>query len=166
MTKKEMLNTIKNLEKTIGELKEYAKQLDEEIGFKDDVLFLMSLDEYKRYKDKIRYIKTWWWLRNSYGYSSTYAYFINSDGFSSYGVAFNDYGVRPCLRYNKISLIIDLEEENCFLWNKTKWRIIDEKNKIAISDLPIEFKKFDGESNDYETSDIRAFLKEWSGLEY
>lgn len=138
----------------------------EEIGFKNDVLFLLNKEEYKRYKDKIRYIEMYWWLRDRYGESSTSVYRVNDGGFSSGYGASSPIGIRPCLKYDKVDSIIDSKEENCFLWNDTKWRIIDEENKIAISDLPIEFKEFDRESSEYETSDIRKFLKEWSELEY
>lgn len=158
--------TRREIKDKIAELQDLLEEMDKPIGYEDDVLFLLSSEEYERYKDKIRCIEMYWWLRDKYTNSSAYVCRVNTDGYSYYGGASRACGVRPCLKYDKIDSIIDSKEKNCFIWNETKWRIIDKENCIAISEVPIWFMEFDNQNNDYETSSIRKFLKEWSGLEY
>ena len=52
-------------------------------------------------------------------------------------------------------------EENCFIYNDVKWKIIDKEKQIAISYMPISFQIFDGTSNNYQNSFIRKFLNDW-----
>lgn len=158
--------TRKEIKDKIAELQDLLEEMDETVGYEDDVLFLLSSEEYKRYKNKIRHIKVYWWLRDKYTNTSACVCNVGYVGLSDFYGACGTNGVRPCLRYDKISSIIDSKEENCFMWNETKWRIIDKENHIAISEVPIWFMEFDNQSNDYETSNIRKFLKEWSGLRY
>jgi len=68
-----------------------------------DKIFLLSIDEYKKYRNAISNISGWWWLRSPGDNSYRAAYvdhdgYIN-DGFSDYygGNVIVDYGVRPAL---------------------------------------------------------------------
>lgn len=155
MTKQEALDKIKELEK-------FIKDLDESIGFDDDKIFLLSIEEYKKYIDKIPHMTTWWWLRSS-GHSSYFAAYVSKEGYvCAYGLSVN-YGegsVRPALKYTSLNTIKS-KDKDCFVWNETKWKIIDEEKKIAISCLPITFEMFDNDSNDYASSEIREWLLNW-----
>jgi len=158
MTKEEALNKIKELEK-------YVKELDKPVGYKDDEIFLLSIEEYERYMTNIPIINTWWWLRSP-GYHSKGAAGVSSGGdLDVYGcyVLDADGAVRPALRYSNLKSKIVKSEiaKDRFIFNDFPFRIIDEDNEIAIAEVPIVFDKFDNESNDYENSDIRMRLLDW-----
>lgn len=131
----------------------------------EDKVFLLSTKEYEMYMSEIPYVKTWWWLRSP-GIYSNYAAAVDYDGSVSYdGYYVNDDTdcVRPALRYSTLkSEISKSKEKNCFVWNETKWKIIDKEKEIAIAYMPISFDRFDDNSNDYEGSHIRKWLLDWS----
>lgn len=154
MTKQEALDKIKELEK-------FIKDLDESIGFDDDKIFLLSIEEYKKYIDEIPHMTTWWWLRSP-GYNSRGVAFMSSYGYVGYDIhlSYDNGAVRPALKYTNLNTIKS-KDKDCFVWNETKWKIIDEEKKIAISCLPITFERFDNDSNDYASSEIREWLLNW-----
>lgn len=162
MTKQEALNKIRELEN-------YIKELNNKIGFEDDKIFLLSIEEYKRYRKKIPSIRTFWWLRSPSTYDNYAAYVRRKpdetiDNFG-YNVSYDCIGIRPALKYSNLeSEIIDFEEIDYFIWNGVKWKIIDKERRIAIAYMPINFDKFDNVSNNYENSYIRKWLLDWSKM--
>lgn len=69
-------------------------------GFK---LFLLSNDEYEKYRDEIPNLHCEWWLR-SQGYGEDLVAFVKTDGSvrrSGCGVRSDDIGVRPALRLRR-----------------------------------------------------------------
>ena len=139
--------------------------LDEnKIGFKDDEIFLLSVDEYKQYKENIPRMNSWWWLRSpgSFGIDAAIVDYDGSVHYYGYVVDIDLACVRPALKYSNLkSEISESKKENCFIWNEIRWTIIDKEKEIAIAEMPIAFMMFDNDSNDYETSEIREFLKKW-----
>lgn len=133
----------------------------------NDKIFLLSVDEYEKYYDKIpkysaegKDYSCWWWLRTPYKYSassSSYAFYVSGDiGDVNYSSAYNLYAVRPAL---DISDFNDLEIINGrFTRLSVEWQVIDDNLAIAVE--PIFGSEF-GEGNNYETSAVRKKLLEW-----
>ena len=125
-----------------------------------DEIFLLSAEEYEKYKPNIPYIRCWWWMRSP-GYNSDCAALVNYDGSvcnSGNYVNINSDAVRPALR------ISNLESSNLtvgdrFVKYDFPWIKIDDN--LAIAEVPIAFHRFDEKSNDYKTSEIRKFLLNW-----
>lgn len=136
-----------------------------DIGYKGDEIFLLSIEEYEYYEDKIPHENCWWWLRFS-GYNQHFAAAVDIDGsvrYRGHNVHRDDGAVRPTLKYSNLEFqIIKFSvRKDRFLFHEFLFKIIDEENKIAIAEVPIAFDKFDEKSNDYETSGIRRKLLKW-----
>ena len=136
-----------------------------DIGYKSDEIFLLSIEEYEHYKNKIPHENCWWWLRSP-GHHQLLAAGVNGVGSVSYGgdnVHVNLYAVRPALKYSILEsqIIKSTIHKDRFLFNEFPFRMIDAEKKIAIAEVPITFDKFDKESNDYETSYIRSKILAW-----
>lgn len=144
MTKEEVL-------KKIAELEYYINQLDEQ-----DEIFLLSAEEYNKYKSLIPKFGCWWWLRP--GYLSEYAAGVDYVGdvdSHGYYVDYIDGCVRPALRLKSSAHPIGSR----LMKYAFPWIVID--SKLAIAEVPIATHRFDPESNDYQTSEIRQFLLDW-----
>lgn len=122
-----------------------------------DEIFLLSIEEYEKYKNAIPKIINWWWLRSPGDLSSSAAGVANGGSVGGSGYYVDDiFGcVRPALH---------LESNNLQIGSRTvkydfPWIVID-KN-LAIAEVPIMFDKFDDKSKDYEKSYIRQKLHEW-----
>ena len=132
----------------------------ETVGFGDDPIFLLSKEEYEKYKDRIPQIKCWWWLRSP-GDLSNYAADVHRDGSADHGgdiVYISGFAVRPALRISNLKSF-NSGGKNKIVFNGVTWVKIDEN--LYISELPIDFRRFDSTSNIYETSEIRKFLLNW-----
>lgn len=146
----------------IKELEEYIKSLEENIGFENDELFLLSIEEYERYKDNIPLIKIWWWLRSPGDNRGSAALVDEVGSVLDYGSRVSyDYGVRPALRYSNLEseIVKSVTNPKRILYKDFPFIIIDGENKIAISEVPISFEIFDEKSNDYKKSEIRRYLE-------
>ena len=122
-------------------------------------LFLLSVEEYEKYKRVIPVICSRWWLRSP-GRLSYDATLVALDGsVPTYGFSV-DYtnGIRPALRVSK-SEISNLQIGDRKIYYDFPFIKIDED--LLIAEVPIAFDKFDDESNDYETSYVKRFLEEW-----
>lgn len=124
-----------------------------------DELFLLSIEEYEKYKGVIPIVGSWWWLRSP-GDDSDYAAIVFNDGsVNSYGnYVFNTYGIRPALRVSE-SEISNLQIGDRKIYYDFPFIKIDED--LLIAEVPIAFDKFDDYSNDYEKSYVKRFLEEW-----
>lgn len=155
MTKQEALDKIKELE-------EYIKKMDEEVGFEDDDIFLLSKDEYRKYESKIPSIGSCsWWLRSQGNFENSVTAVVH-DTFYSMGIHhdISDIGVRPALKLH-IANTCALSEGNILDCGRFPWICIDKDKSLFVAEVPICFRRFDGVDGDYETSEIRKFLKEW-----
>lgn len=122
----------------------------------EDKIFLLSINEYKRYKDRIPHINCWWWLRSP-GHDSSTAADVRFEGEScKYGSMVHcDYGaVRPALVIPN-----GYEIGTRILAYDFPWIVIDDE--LAIAEVPIMFQRFDRVSNDYKNSEIRKVLLKW-----
>jgi hypothetical protein len=157
-----IMSNLKELEKKYEELGEEIERLKREErkdGVCTDCIFLLSTEEYEKYKDKIPDINCWWWLRSPtyrFGRAAT----VNCDGsVSDYGdyVGYNNGAVRPALRCipGQEWKVADSRIFRCGM----TWIKIDEN--LYIAEVPITFRRFDGDSNNYQTSEIRQFLLNW-----
>lgn len=131
---------------------------------KQDEIFLLSAEGYEKYKDRIPHINILWCLRSP-GRNDNYILYVNSTGmidYYGYNVNIDNYAIRPALRYSNLkSKIIESKVKDAFIFNETRWIIIDKEKEIAIAELPIAFRRFDEKSNNYETSEIRKWLLDW-----
>lgn len=133
----------------------------------NDKIFLLSVDEYEKYYDKIpKYdaegtdYSYWWWLRTPnkyYASSSSYASRVSGDnGDVNLTRSANYRAVRPAL---DISDFDDLEiTHGRFTRLGAEWQLIDDNLAIAVE--PIFDSEF-GKDNNYETSAVRKKLLEW-----
>lgn len=124
-----------------------------------DELFLLSIEEYEKYKGVIPIVNSWWWLRSpgylsylaacfDYNYSVfTYGYYVHST-----------HGIRPALKVSK-SEIENLQIGDRKIYYDFPFIKIDDD--LLIAEVPIAFDKFDDKSNDYEKSYVKRFLEEW-----
>ena len=127
------------------------------IGFENDKMFLLSIEEYEKYKEIIPKCKTCWWLRTP-GYYSNYASCVLYNGNVNYnGNNVNYYynGVRPALKSE-----IFKEVGKKYSVGTFSFTCIDEN--LGIATVPISFNMFDDESNNYEKSYIRKWLIDWN----
>lgn len=127
-----------------------------------DVIFLLSLEEYLKYKDKIPLIDESWWLRTpgktSEGEKSDLVACVNKYG--SIAMSANVIGrraVRPAIRTNWVE-----EKVNAYGFD---WLKID--NNLYIAETPIAHRNFDEYcsirdlTNQYNSSTIKRFLTYW-----
>lgn len=125
-----------------------------------DKIFLLSAEEYKKYKDKIPFVPVSWWLRSPGLLQWNAAVVLRNGGVHTYGsgVYYNAVAVRPALQIdnlksNNLKIGDRFGEADC------SWIVID--NDLAIAEVPIAWRRFDAESNNYETSEVRKFLLDW-----
>lgn len=160
-TKYEQLT--KECEELKNDIKIVKETIDREKGefeIEEDQIFLLSIEEYNKYKHVIPCINCWWWLRSPHNDSNDVIGVYNAD-ITCRGVYIgNDYGaVRPAIRYNDHLITSPIGSR--FTWNGVTWVIIDAEKGIAIAEMPIGFEKFDDKSNNYATSYIRRWLLDW-----
>lgn len=147
---KETREELDQLEKQMKE--EEKEEEKEDVGFFEDVIFLLSKDEYKKYKGKIPTINCRWWLRDAGNL------FVDEfDNICRFPSKFNhpDFALRPALKlkgeYNVGERIVLIG---------FPWVVID-KN-LAIAEVPIWFSTFDNvDGNCYRDSYAREYLKKW-----
>lgn len=132
---------------------------------------LLSIEEYKKYKNIIPLLEKWWWLRSP-GFVGYYPYYVADvdcvGDVAEYGsyIGVHKRAVRPALK-------IKTSEVNCFDIGDTisfpKDHIGDEY--IVLDKLPnnilyilskdiVSIRRFDPESNVWETSELKQWLEE------
>lgn len=170
----EKLNKLQKEYKTVSENikkdrekkeKLYAEILETTYKIRDtkieeDQIFLLSAEEYEKYKDNIPKIKCRWWLRSpSIEYQSA-ASLIHDDGtLSNIGNPVNHaLGVRPVLKIDPTEFLLPDVCGQIVCCGVT-WIKIDKG--LYIAEVPIAFERFDKLSNKYEKSEIRNFLLNW-----
>lgn len=126
---------------------------------------LLSEDEYYRYRDTIPCIGKPWWLRSP-GYDSDYAADVDSNGAvyaDGYYVFNTTFGVRPAFRIGLSYPEIFCAGDQVFV-NGLKCTVLDVRQKqneiYVLSDTIVECRRFDKESNDWEKSELKAYLNQ------
>lgn len=158
MTKTELENKINDLQKQIEELKQVKIEKDKPKG-----LFLLSIEEYKKYKNKITNQPEW--RLRSPGISSINAASVLISGLvmeEGFTVKSDYLGIRPAL------YIPNLKSLNLEIFNNgygdmvryadIDWIVLDEETGLCLSAYNLFPCKFDVRSNDYETSYIKEIL--------
>ena len=125
-----------------------------------DKIFLLSVEEYERYREHIPLIACYWWLRTPVNDCKDSAYTVDCDGDVIGGADVDDnaVGVRPAIEISEDEAAELIPGEK-FVKFKWKWAYLDDN--IAIAAIPIEFQHFDTKSNNYEDSAVRRYLRMW-----
>lgn len=133
------------------------------VGFKEDPIFLLSVYEFKRYKDYIPLDINLWWLRDCGGKSDNAAYTDGIGQECAYSTILDPLGIRPALKYSNLKDVITMSSrcDERFVFNDHPFRIIDSDNEIAIAEVPIAQFHYDRQYNRYESSDVRRKLLAW-----
>lgn len=119
-----------------------------------DEITLLTVEQAKEIPNYILACGDWWWLRSSnccqYDAAVVYDGGDVKDGGDR---VFDDYStVRPVFRINNLDSFLG----DCVYINKTRCTVID-KN-LALADYPICEHRFDLESNDWKTSELKKFI--------
>lgn len=126
----------------------------------DDRIFLLSIEEFREYADHIPKIMCLWWLRSP-GVARSVGSYVSLTSYEAFdfGIRVNTAGiaVRPALRLNDKQKSLEIGDRFIEAW--FPWIVIGDD--IAIAEMPVAFLRFDEESNNYETSDVRRFLLGW-----
>lgn len=162
------MKDLKELEKRYKELGDEIERLKkkeaEEESIANDPIFLLSAEEYNKYKENIPIINCWWWLRSP-GCDSRSVALVSGLGsvFKSGDSIENGYhAVRPALRYNPHDTLLNLiPVGDKFVYNGVTWVVIDTEKNLAIAEMPIGFEMFSTISNNYFHSYIRKWLFYW-----
>lgn len=119
-----------------------------------DKITLLSTEEAEKVPVSIRACGDWWWLRSPGGYQFSAASVNYVGGIFERGSYVNyDYiAIRPAFRLNNLNSKIG----DKILINKTWCTVIDKG--LVLTDYLICKHKFDSESNDWETSEIKRFI--------
>lgn len=122
-----------------------------------DKIFLLSIDEYKKYEANIPHIRCKWWLRSP-GIDSNHAAGVDINGYVNY------YGSLVYCVHDAVRPALHLESPAHKIGDRVieagfPWIVIDKG--IAIAEVPIAFRWFDPTDNDYDVSEIRQFLMDW-----
>ena len=120
---------------------------------------LLTEEEYEKYNNmhRIPTVNDRWWLRSK-GYDQNCTADVLYDGeVSLYGSYFSDgdFAVRPVLK----SEILNMPIGTMFAALGNTWWMID--NHFAISADVITHRRFDPDSNDWETSELKKWLEQW-----
>ena len=119
---------------------------------------LLTAEEYEQYKDRIPLVKDWWWLRSPGSYSNHAARVSNGGSVISSGIFVNhSYGaIRPALKSDILNLCIG----DSFIALGNRWVVIDDGT--AISQDVITHRRYDANSNVWETSELKRWLEQWA----
>ena len=125
----------------------------------DVEITLLTEKEYKKYKNIIPVIESTWWLRSMHDYAAN----ISSDGScaynTSYGVAY-PYGIRPALHMKLANPKHLVSGDHIRIGSKTftvlSWK---RSNLFAFCNEVIEKRRFDTESYEWESSELKAWLE-------
>ena len=136
-----------------------------EIGFRDDPIFLLSVEEYEYYKDFIPPYVRGWWLRSSGKYKDSQCTVRDYDYIFHHPEIFVSVTelIRPALNYTNIKsqIIQSTICEDRFIFHDFLFRIIDRTNEIAIAELAIADFEYDIRPTEYEVSSVRRNLLSW-----
>ena len=131
----------------------------------NDRIFLMSIDEYKFYKNRIPTLKTSWWLRSP-GHGRRYAAGVYDIGAVSHGgfcIYDDNRCIRPVIKLLRDSEYSSVDIGSNITFHNHRFIVIDFDDYYiyAISISGLWFSYFDSDSNNYEDSYIRKWLNTW-----
>ena len=118
---------------------------------------LLSIDEAEMLPTRLREYNGWWWLRSRGDHSTCAATVINDGSVIDYGgyIYCDGIAVRPALTVKSSNLEIG----DIICLGGKEWEVINDK--YAFCTTNIGFHGFDGNSNDYDKSEIKQFVESW-----
>lgn len=123
----------------------------------DYEITLLTIEECKSHGGIIPWTDDCWWLRSPGAGSSLAAYVIYYGDFDYYGdLVDNSLGIRPALK----SKILNLPIGEKFAAICNRWVMIDDG--FAISEDVISRRRYDADSNEWETSELKEWLEKWA----
>lgn len=158
---KDLEELYKQIEQQYYETGQKIQEIKDMENIDNDIIFLLSVDQYRQYCDIIPRINCWWWLRSP---AST----INNVVIVYYDGTILESGVNPNCIMNGVRPALKLSPEcnnylnvsdNKIVYCGVTWKQIDED--LYISETPIAFDRFDEQNNSYAYSEIRQFLFNW-----
>lgn len=121
---------------------------------------LLTTEEAKVLRDRLRTYHDWWWLRSP-DYHSVKAAIAYKDGYGV--VSDDDVAVRPILEiYNLESSNLKIGDR--FEFGEKEFEVISNNKAFCTSDIGHHCFRTDWETsdtNDYEKSDVKKFIDEW-----
>lgn len=125
---------------------------------------LLSREEYDAAKSIIPLISNWWWLRTPYLSAVANVCYVDDVGFVRVAYVDNILGARPALKIQNLKSS-NLNIGAKFSFAGHEWTVIS--NELALCDDLIGYTSFRKDwraedVNDYERSDIRNRLKNWT----
>lgn len=136
----------------------------EEFDFQIKEATLLSSKEFKKYKHIIPLLNERWWLRSP-GYDITRTvyiyYFSDIFEFGRTISSSNDITVRPALKI-KVSNLEYLKVGDKLDILDKKWTVLDilEDYVYILCDGHMGYHRFDTESNNWETSELKKFIED------
>lgn len=82
-----------------------VNKADIKAHYKDDLITLLSREEYEEYRDLIKEYYAWWATRSAYSYNTNYFCYINSYGAIANSIVAYTYGVRLGFRLDPNTLV-------------------------------------------------------------
>lgn len=119
-----------------------------------DEITLLSVEEAEKIPDSVRACGKWWWLQSP-GYNQKFAAVVDDIGGvyeNGNFIYFDTNTVRPVFKISNLES--DIGEPVRI--NKTWCTVIDKE--LVLTDNPICNHKFDSKSNDWENSELKAFV--------
>lgn len=149
LTESELLAVAGELGPTVH--RRYAEQFDS----KETKITLLTTEQAKKLSENILACGKWWWLRSPGSVQSFAAFVYNDGGISEYGypVEQDDIAVRPAFKIANLSSVFG---EKVYV-GKLLCTVIG-KN-LVLADECVCNHRFDSESNDWEASELKAFIK-------
>ena len=121
---------------------------------------LLSVEEARNLPQWIRASGYWWWLQSPGDDSGLVAYVYDDGSVEDYGSDIDDSSgvVRPVLKIRNLdSQNLEIGETIKILGLLTQYI---GHNSVLLCER-IAYHRFDSVSNDYKTSEIKQFIKEW-----
>ena len=119
-----------------------------------DEITLLTIEQAKKIPNHILRCSDWWWLRSP-GFSQFNVAIVDDDGdVCEYGddISNKSNAVRPVFRISNLKSEIG----NKIMVGKTLCTVIDEE--LTLADYSICKHKFDEESKNWETSELKGFI--------
>ena len=129
---------------------------------------LLSVEEYKEYKDNIPLLHICWWLRSP-GSRDKHVMTVNSKGkVNADGIladltdktGFCLVALRPALKITNLESL-DLQIKDQFELVTHGFTVISDNLAICNDTFTSMAFRRDGSSNDYEISDVKKYIEEW-----
>lgn len=139
------------------------------VTYKDVNIFvkditLLSIEEYKQYRNIIPRKYFWWWLR-SFSDIPTYAASVSSEGsLSLCHVSISSPCVRPVLICEQTNLDAGVE----ISFADKDWTVLNESIILcnsSIGNCAFRKERDACDSNIYEASDVKKFIQDWKTKE-